>query len=61
MVLAYIGIAIGVLLVIVLIVKVAKTNPREVAGIDVHCKKCGIETNRSSCPKCEKKSQSFGV
>lgn len=61
MVLAYIGIAIGVLLVIVLIVKVAKTNPREVAGIDVHCKKCGIEINGSSCPKCEKKSQSFGV
>ena len=61
MVLAYIGIAIGVLLVIILIVKVAKTNPHEVAGIDVHCKKCGIETNGSSCPKCEKKSQSFGV
>ena len=61
MVLAYIGIAIGVLLVIILIVKVAKTNPREVAGIDTHCKKCGIKTNGSSCPKCEKESQSFGV
>jgi len=61
MVLAYIGIAIGVLLVIILIVKVAKTNPREVAGIDVHCKKCGTKTNGLSCPKCEKKSQSFGV
>ena len=61
MVLAYIGIAIGVLLVIILIVKVAKTNPREVAGIDTHCKKSGIKINGSSCPKCEKKSQSFGV
>jgi len=61
MVLAYIGIAIGVLLVIILIVKVAKTNPHEVAGSDVRCKKCGIETNDSSCPKCEKRSQSFGV
>ena len=61
MVLAYIGIAIGVLLVIILIVKVAKTNPREIAGIDAHCKKCGIKTNGSSCPKCENKSQSFGV
>ena len=61
MVLAYIGIAIGVLLVIVLIVKVAKTNPREVAGIDTYCKKCGIETRGTRCSKCEKKSQSFGV
>ena len=61
MVLAYIGIAIGVLLVIILIVKVAKTNPHEVAGIDTRCKKCGIETKGSSCPECEKKSQSFGV
>ncbi|MDH3854965.1 MAG: hypothetical protein OES27_02465 [Nitrosopumilus sp.] len=61
MVLAYIGIAIGILLVIILIVKVTKTNPREVAGIDAHCKKCGIEINGSSCPKCEKKSQSFGI
>ena len=43
MVLAYIGIAIGVLLVVILIVKVAKTNPREVAGVDTHCRKCGIE------------------
>jgi hypothetical protein len=61
MVLAYIGIAIGVLLVVILIVKVARTNPREVAGVDTHCKKCGIETNGITCPKCEKKSQSFGI
>ena len=61
MVLAYIGIAIGVLLVVILIVKVSRTNPREVAGIDMHCKKCGIETNGTTCPKCEKKSQQFGI
>jgi len=61
MVLAYIGIAIGVLLVIFLIIKISKTNPREVAGIDVYCRKCGLETMGLSCPKCEKKSQSFGV
>ena len=61
MVLAYIGIVIGVLLVVILIVKVAKTNPREVAGIDTHCRKCGIEINGTSCPKCEKKSQAFGI
>jgi hypothetical protein len=61
MVLAYIGIAIGVLLVIILIVKIAKTSPREVTGIDAYCRKCGIETKGISCQKCEKKSQSFGI
>jgi hypothetical protein len=61
MALAYIGIAIGVLIVIILIVKIARTSPREVAGIDVYCKKCGLETRGLDCPKCEKKSRSFGV
>ncbi|AFS82024.1 membrane protein [Candidatus Nitrosopumilus sediminis] len=61
MVLAYIGIAIGVLIVAILIVKIAKTNPRDVAGIDVYCRKCGLETRGLNCPKCEKKSNSFGV
>jgi hypothetical protein len=44
MVFAYIGIAIGVLIVLILIVKISRTNPREVAGVDVFCKKCGLET-----------------
>ena len=61
MVLAYIGIAIGVLLVIILIVKLSKTHPQEVAGLDTRCKRCGTETNGTSCPKCAKESQSFGV
>lgn len=61
MVLAYIGIAIGVLIVLILIVKISRTNPREVAGIDVFCKKCGFETRGMDCPKCEKKSKSFGI
>ncbi|HEY5735074.1 MAG TPA: hypothetical protein VIS47_00795 [Nitrosopumilus sp.] len=61
MVLTYIGIAIGVLIVAILIVKIAKTNPRDVAGIDVYCRKCGLETRGLNCPKCEKKSNSFGV
>ena len=61
MVLAYIGMAIGVLIVVILIVKIARTSPREVVGIDVYCKKCGIETKGLNCPKCEKKSKSFGV
>jgi len=61
MVLAYIGMAIGVLIVVILIVKITRTSPREVVGIDVYCKKCGLETKGLNCPKCEKKSQSFGV
>ena len=61
MVFALIGIALGILLVVILIIKVTKTNPREVAGIDVYCRKCGLETRGLQCPKCEKESKSFGV
>jgi len=59
MVLIWIGLAIGVLLAIVLIVKVSKTNPHDIVGIEMHCAKCGIKIDGSKCPKC--KSNSFGV
>jgi len=61
MVLVLIGIAIGILIVGVLIIKAFKTPSREIVGMDIHCKKCGIKINGLACPKCEKKSQSFGV
>jgi len=61
MVLVLIGIALGVLIVVILIIKAFKTQSREVVGMDIHCKKCGIKTNGLACPKCEKGSQSFGV
>jgi len=61
MVLVWIGIAVGVLLVIILIIKAIKTHSQDVVGIDMFCKKCGIKTNGLKCPKCEKTSQSFGV
>ncbi|MEK0319253.1 MAG: hypothetical protein QQN43_06700 [Nitrosopumilus sp.] len=61
MVLIWIGIAVGILLVIILIVKATKTPSRDVVGIDMHCRKCGIKINGSKCPRCEKTSQSFGV
>ncbi len=61
MVLVLIGIALGVLIVVILIIKAFKTPSREVVGMDIHCKKCGIKTNGVACPKCEKESQSFGV
>jgi len=60
-VLVLIGIAVGILIVIALIIKATKTSSRDVVGIDIHCKKCGITTHGLPCPKCEKRTQSFGV
>jgi predicted Zn-ribbon and HTH transcriptional regulator len=59
MVIALVGIVIGILVVIALIIKLSKTHPYEVVRIAMHCKKCGQETRRSKCPKCE--YQRFGV
>jgi len=61
MVLVLIGVAIGVLIVLILIVKAVKTSSQEVIGVDMHCRKCGIKTNGLKCPRCEKRTQSFGV
>ncbi len=56
MVLAWIGIAVGVLIILVLIVKLIKTPSHESFTIDVHCKKCGYKTNGLKCPKCDTKT-----
>ena len=61
MVLVLIGIAIGILLVVILIIKATRTSSRDVVGIDMHCRKCGIITHGLACPKCEKRTKSFGV
>ncbi len=61
MVLVLIGIAIGILIVIILIIKATKTPSRDIMGVDMHCRKCGIKINGLTCPKCEKNTQSFGV
>ena len=61
MVLVLIGIAIGILIVAILIIKATRTSSREIVGINIHCKKCGIRTNGLACPKCNDKFQSFGV
>jgi len=58
MVLVWIGIAVGILLVAILIVKATKTNPHEIAGMAMVCKKCGTNTGGMACPKCNK---TFGV
>jgi len=61
MVLVLIGIAIGILLVIILIIKATKTSSRDIVGINVHCRKCGTNTHGLPCPKCKKQTKSFGV
>ena len=61
MVLVLIGIALGILLVLILIVKVFKTSSHDIVGMDIHCRKCGIKTNGLTCLKCKKGTQSFGV
>ena len=62
MVLLWIGIAIGVLIAIILIVKAIKTPSMDVVKMDMHCKKCGLKINGLKCPRCENKnSSSFGV
>ena len=61
MVLLWIGIAIVALIVVILIVKAVKTPSRDVMGIELKCKNCGSKTNGLKCPKCEDKSQTFGI
>jgi len=61
MVLLWIGIIVGVIITTILIVKAVKTPSRDVMGVELQCKKCGSKTNGLKCPKCEDKSQTFGV
>ena len=61
MVLLWIGIAVGVLIAVVLIVKAVKTPSRDVIGVQLLCNKCGSKTNGMKCPKCGDKPQTFGV
>ena len=61
MVLVLIGIAVGILVVTILIIKAIKTPSRDVLGVNINCIKCGAKIGGSKCPKCEKNTQSFGV
>jgi C4-type Zn-finger protein len=56
LVLVWIGIAVGVLIVAILIVKIIKTPFHETVSLSVNCKKCGYKTNGLKCPKCDKNS-----
>ncbi len=61
MVLLWIGIAAGIIITTILIVKAVKTPSRDVMGVELQCKQCGSNTNGLKCPKCGNKSQKFGV
>ena len=57
MVLAWIGIGLGVLIVVVLIVKLLKTPRYESLKAKPHCKKCGYPTEDLKCPRCGRSSK----
>ena len=61
MVLLLVAIAVGVIIVVALIAKYYRTNPTDVLGVDMKCKRCGMEIQGLKCPRCEKEKQSFGV
>jgi len=54
LVLVWIGIAVGILIAIILLVKVVKTPAYEAITMNAHCNKCGYKTNGLKCPRCEK-------
>jgi predicted Zn-ribbon and HTH transcriptional regulator len=54
LVLVWIGIAVGILIAIVLLVKVVKTPSHEAITMNAYCKKCGYKINGLKCPRCEK-------
>jgi hypothetical protein len=61
MVLVLIGITVSIVFVAILIMKISKTNSRDVLGMDLDCIQCGEKTGGSKCSKCKKNAKSFGV
>ncbi len=60
MVLVWIGIVVGVLIVVALIIKLMRTPPHAAVSFEQRCQKCGLKTNGLKCPRCDGKP-SFGV
>jgi hypothetical protein len=54
MVLVWVGIAIGVLLTIILIIKLVKTHPHDAVKNEDKCERCGSKIIGVKCPKCNK-------
>jgi predicted Zn-ribbon and HTH transcriptional regulator len=60
LVLIWIGIAVGILIAVILLVKVVKTPSYEAVTMNVNCKKCGYKKNGLKCPRCEKNTSFSG-
>ena len=55
MVLIWIGVAVGILIAVILLLKIVKTPSHEAITMNAYCKKCGYKTNGLKCPRCENK------
>ena len=53
MVLVWIGIAIGIIVVIVLVRKLLTAHPYDAVRADRNCRMCGRPTHGLKCPHCE--------
>ena len=47
--------AIGILVIVVLIYKYARTSKYDTLGFSMYCKVCGDKINGLKCPNCTKK------
>ena len=54
MVVAWIGIGLGVLIIAIIIVKLLRTPSHEAVSVETRCRICGEKTNGLKCPKCSK-------
>ena len=61
MVLVLIGIVAGIIFAAIRIMKILKTNSRDVMVMNLHCTQCGVKTGGAKCHNCERNTKSFGV
>lgn len=60
MALLWIGVAVGVLIILILIAKLLKTPATDAVKVQQRCKICGSKLEGIRCPRCEKRGQ-YGV
>jgi len=59
MMLRIVAAAIGILVIVVLIYKYARTSKYDTLGFSMYCKVCGDKINGLKCPKCEQKTNNW--
>ncbi len=60
MALIWIGVAIGVLVILIIIAKLLRTPSTEPVKLEPKCPRCGSKLIHMKCPRCDK-AQNFGV